>query len=99
MISTAYLAAQYLKQMNFDQKVYIVGSTGISKELDAVGIKHLGVGPDVLNGSMLKLVTEQFKPDPEVGAVIVGFDEVQIVFISIFNRYVDIFILLAHFIP
>lgn len=75
MISTAYLAGQYLKQRNFDKKVYIVGSTGISRELEALGIRHTGVGPDILNGSLMTLVKEQFKPDPEVGAVIVGFDE------------------------
>lgn len=75
MISTAYLAGQYLKQRNFSKKVYIVGSTGISQELDLLGIRHTGVGPDILNGSLLTLVKEQFKPDSEVGAVIVGFDE------------------------
>ncbi|CAO1438731.1 unnamed protein product [Diamesa serratosioi] len=75
MISTAYLAAHYLKQMNFNKKVYIVGSEGISKELDAVGIANIGVGPDVLTGTLLTLVKEQFKPDPDVGAVVVGFDE------------------------
>lgn len=37
VLSTAYLAAQYLKQLNFDKKVFIVGSSGIAKELDAVG--------------------------------------------------------------
>lgn len=75
MISTAYLAAQYLKQINFEKKVYIVGSTGISQELDLIGIKNTGVGPDLMNGTLLTLVQEQFVPDPEVGAVIVGFDE------------------------
>lgn len=75
MISTAYLAGQYLKQLNFDKKVYIVGSTGISRELDAIGIRSTGVGPDVLNGSLMTLVKEQFKPEADVGAVIVGFDE------------------------
>lgn len=75
MISTSYLAGQYLKQRNFDKKVYIVGSTGIARELDALGIRHTDVGPDVLNGSLMTLVKEQFVPDPEVGAVIVGFDE------------------------
>lgn len=75
MISTAYLAAQYLKQQNFDKKVFIVGSTGISRELDNAGIRHIGVGPDVMSGSLAALVKDEFKPDPEVGAVIVGFDE------------------------
>lgn len=75
MISTAYLAAQYLKSLNFTKKVYIVGSLGVSQELDAVGISHIGVGPDPMTGSLQALVKEQFKPDPEVGAVIVAFDE------------------------
>jgi phosphoglycolate phosphatase len=52
-----------------------VGSTGISRELDAIGIRNTGVGPDVLEGSLMTLVKEQFVPDPEVGAVVVGFDE------------------------
>lgn len=37
VLSTAYLVAQYLKQIKFDKKVFIVGSSGIAKELDAVG--------------------------------------------------------------
>lgn len=75
MISTAYLAGQYLKQQEFNKKVYIIGSTGISRELDLLGIKNTGVGPDVHTSSLMQLVKEQFTPDPEVGAVIVGFDE------------------------
>lgn len=77
MISTAYLAGQYLKQQNFNKKVYIVGSTGISKELDILGIKNCGVGPDILNGTLANLVNEECHQfhDEEVGAVVVGFDE------------------------
>lgn len=75
MISTAYLAVQYLKQQNFDKKVFIIGSTGISRELDAAGLKHCGVGPDVMTTSLQSLIKDEFKPDSEVGAVIVGFDE------------------------
>ena len=75
MISTSYLAAQYLKKQNFNKKVFIVGSTGVSRELDEAGISHTGVGPDIMQGSVQTMVKDHFKPDPEVGAVIVGFDE------------------------
>lgn len=44
VLSTAYLVAQYLVQMNFQKKVYIVGSSGIAKELDYVGIAHTEIG-------------------------------------------------------
>ena len=67
------MAAQYLKHLNFDKKVYIIGSSGITQELDAVGIRHSGIGPDVLNGSLSELIKQPL--DPEIGAVIVGFDE------------------------
>ena len=40
ILSTAYLAAKYLKRINFNQKVYVVGGVGIFKELDLVGIRY-----------------------------------------------------------
>lgn len=75
VLSTSYLVAQYLSEMGFDKKVYIVGSAGIAKELDAVGIAHTEVGPDVLKSNVADLVASDFKADPDVGAVVVGFDE------------------------
>ena len=42
--------------------------------MEAEGIKHFGVGPDVTEGDEVEMI-ENFKPDPEVGAVIVGFDK------------------------
>ncbi|KAK5643116.1 hypothetical protein RI129_006961 [Pyrocoelia pectoralis] len=73
VISTSYLVADYLKNIGFNKKVYIVGSTGVSQELDLVGIKHTGVGPDVQTSIPNLLQTTQL--DPDVGAVVVGFDE------------------------
>lgn len=75
IVSTAWAAAKYLQNRKFDKKVYVVGSSGVSQELDLVGIRHTGVGPDAMNGSLLELINGSFKPDPDVGAVIVGFDE------------------------
>ena len=46
IVGTAYLAATYLEQAGFDKKklVYVVGSAGITQELDDVGIKYLPIG-------------------------------------------------------
>lgn len=74
VVCTSFLAAMYLKEKKFDKKAYIVGSAGIAKELENQGIKHCGVGPDPMEGDEVDLVTN-FKPDPEVGAVVVGFDK------------------------
>lgn len=74
IISTASLVASYLKNLDFRQKVYLIGSAAIAQELQSVGIKSFGVGPDILETSFLRTI-ESFKPDPEVGAVVIGFDE------------------------
>jgi len=46
IVGTAYLAATYLEQIEFDKSklVYVIGSTGITQELDDVGIKYLPIG-------------------------------------------------------
>ncbi|XP_076646399.1 glycerol-3-phosphate phosphatase [Halictus rubicundus] len=74
IVCTSFLAAVYLNEKKFDKKVYVVGSVGIAKELEAVGIKHCGIGPDCMDGDEVEMVIN-FKPDPEVGAVVVGFDK------------------------
>lgn len=51
IISTSYAAAKYLEKRKFNKKVYLIGSSGIAQELDTVGVKHTGLGPDVLNTS------------------------------------------------
>ncbi|XP_067002122.2 glycerol-3-phosphate phosphatase [Anabrus simplex] len=75
IISTAYLTACYMSDLGFKKKAYIVGSTGLTRELDSVGIRHSDIGPDPLRSSLAAFVNQEFHRDPEVGAVVVGFDE------------------------
>ncbi|MCL4134857.1 UNVERIFIED_CONTAM: hypothetical protein GTU68_015389 [Idotea baltica] len=72
-ISTSFIVAQHLKNINFNKKVYILGSEGIASELDLVGIPHIGVGPDPIPENVFDLA-KLTKLDPDVGAVVVGFD-------------------------
>lgn len=73
IVGSSFVLASYLQQRGFQKKVYIVGSEGVGKELDHVGIKHIGIGPDPMVGSPMDLV-QSVQLDPEVGAVVVGFD-------------------------
>ncbi|XP_034831312.1 glycerol-3-phosphate phosphatase-like [Maniola hyperantus] len=73
ILSTAYLVAHYLKGIGFTKKVYLIGSNGIGDELKAVGIRHIGIGPDQVKTDFKSMNSSDL--DPEVGAVVVGFDE------------------------
>lgn len=75
IISTSYAAAKYLKKRQFNKKVYLIGSSGVAEELDNVGIAHNEPGPDIIKTSYHDMLLNDFKIDPDVGAVIVGFDE------------------------
>ena len=44
MVGTSFLAATYLKNINFKGKVYVIGSKAVCQELDELGIKHTGIG-------------------------------------------------------
>jgi len=43
-LGSSFLTAQYLKAKHFDKKVFVLGTKGITQELDAVGIQSLHVG-------------------------------------------------------
>lgn len=74
MITTSFLAAEYLKRLNFQKTAFVIGMSGITKELDLVGIKNYGEGLDPTKTNMVDLFANDIKNDPDVGAVIVGND-------------------------
>ncbi|ODN02003.1 Phosphoglycolate phosphatase [Orchesella cincta] len=76
IVGTAFLAALYLKECGFKDKVYVIGSEGITKELAKVGIDSLPIGPDAVDPTSLRWNPQDYNIDldPSVGAVIVGFD-------------------------
>jgi phosphoglycolate phosphatase len=76
IFSSSFAAAAYLENTEFrrtGKKVYVIGEVGIGDELDLIGVPHIGgpshadMAPDMGPGGRLEV-------DPEVGAVIVGFD-------------------------
>eukprot|EP00195_Chlamydomonas_chlamydogama_P006369 CAMPEP_0202895598 /NCGR_PEP_ID=MMETSP1392-20130828/4751_1 /ASSEMBLY_ACC=CAM_ASM_000868 /TAXON_ID=225041 /ORGANISM="Chlamydomonas chlamydogama, Strain SAG 11-48b" /LENGTH=333 /DNA_ID=CAMNT_0049580647 /DNA_START=200 /DNA_END=1202 /DNA_ORIENTATION=- len=71
--SSSYAAAAYLESINFGKKVYVIGEEGIQQELDLKGIRHLG-GPGDADKKVNLKAGEFMEHDPEVGAVVVGFD-------------------------
>lgn len=74
VFGTAYCSAMYLKTVcQLQGKVYLVGSNAMKQELEAVGIQQTGVGPDPVCGKQADWANVPL--DPEVKAVVVGFDE------------------------
>ncbi|XP_029933686.1 glycerol-3-phosphate phosphatase [Myripristis murdjan] len=74
VFGTAYCSAMYLKTVcKLEGKVYLVGSNALKQELEAVGIQQTGVGPDPISGVQVDWANVPL--DPEVKAVVVGFDE------------------------
>ncbi|CAD7694913.1 unnamed protein product [Ostreobium quekettii] len=73
--SSSYAAAAYLEAVNFDKnkKVYVVGEVGIQEELDLKGFTHTG-GPEDGDKKIQLSKGYAMPHDPEVGAVVVGFD-------------------------
>lgn len=74
IFGTAYCCAMYLKTVcKLEGKVYLIGSNAMKQELEAVGIQQTGVGPDLITGKQNDWANVPL--DPEVKAVVVGFDE------------------------
>ncbi|XP_061765033.1 glycerol-3-phosphate phosphatase [Nerophis ophidion] len=74
VFGTAYCSAVYLQTVcKLQGKVYLVGSDAMKQELEAVGIQQTGLGPDHISGKQTDWARVAL--DPEVKAVLVGFDE------------------------
>ncbi|XP_061563592.1 glycerol-3-phosphate phosphatase [Cololabis saira] len=74
VFGTAYCCAMYLKNVcKLQGKVYLLGSDAMRQELEAVGIQQTGVGPEHISGKQIDWANVPL--DPEVKAVVVGFDE------------------------
>lgn len=74
VFGTAYCSAMYLKTVcKLQGKVYLIGSNAMQQELEAVGIQPTGVGPDHISGKQADWANVPL--DPDVKAVVVGFDE------------------------
>ncbi|XP_035001399.1 glycerol-3-phosphate phosphatase [Hippoglossus stenolepis] len=74
VFGTAYCSAVYLRTVcELRGKVYLIGSRAMEQELEAVGIQQTGVGPDHVAGKPADWASVPL--DPEVRAVVVGFDE------------------------
>jgi len=79
IIGTAYLAATYLEDTGFDKnkKVYVVGSAGITQELDDVGIQYLPIGIEenmnLDHDFKLTGTKEAGLYNEDIAAVIIGF--------------------------
>lgn len=75
VVSTSFLAAKYLKaNLDPSKQTYVVGSPALACELNALNVKNFGVGRDYLKTPVPDFV-DNVKLEPDVGAVVVGFDE------------------------
>ena len=76
IVCTSWLLAGYLKSLNFTNKVYMIGSPAMAKELDKCRIEHIGLGKKhVEEGEQGTFdYTSSIRIDPDVKCVAVGFD-------------------------
>eukprot|EP00850_Spirogloea_muscicola_P014148 SM000099S25254 [mRNA] locus=s99:487694:489707:- [translate_table: standard] len=70
---SAYVAAAYLKQVGFKQKVFVVGMGGIEEELDLAGIEHTGGTSFPMADTTLDEAAAA-DLDPHIGAIVAGLD-------------------------
>jgi phosphoglycolate phosphatase len=77
IVGTAYVAAHYLtNNLGYRGKVYLVGGEGLKEEFNEAQVQYIGPGPDpILEDGYRVDDWVSLQLDPDVGAVVVGFDE------------------------
>lgn len=74
LFPTSYSTAIYLNSIGFDGNVYVVGCSGISKELAKFNIESEGVGLENTPNDWLPGYADIDDYDENIRAVVVGFD-------------------------
>ncbi|XP_068149157.1 glycerol-3-phosphate phosphatase [Drosophila tropicalis] len=75
VLSSSQAAARYLKEKQFQRKVYIIGGQGIADELKLVGIESLFHDEEKSSMTSMLDYVQNLKLDSKVGAIVVGMDK------------------------
>lgn len=79
IIAPTYSIAEYLKErLDDDQKVYVIGSPAIGRELTQLDIPYFGLGEDIVGaGKWVDMISQvdELSRNENVAAVVVGFDD------------------------
>jgi len=74
IVSSGIVTAAYLAKKQFVDPVYLVGSEGLRKTFDAVGVKHFGMGPDLVEHYTNGTIPMDVDVSQRVSAVVCSFD-------------------------
>lgn len=75
IITSATATVAYLKEINFDKKVFVIGRDGIVDELKLANIECTEATDDEPTETLFRNLTwDILKLDPDVGAVLVNYD-------------------------
>lgn len=74
ILSASYVTAKYLHDKKFNKKVYLIGSRGMSQELDQFRIRYID-SDNCKKINPLEVISNGIELDDDVEAVIVSFDQ------------------------
>lgn len=74
VLNAGLAAAKYLKKINFDKKVYVIGRTNLVAELENVDIRCVDPDTVTIGTHFYDVTPDILNLDAEVGAVIVNYE-------------------------